>query len=348
MPQKLTIEYVKHFVGEATNGACSVLDDEYINDRHPIRILCKCGTEFARDFHHIKRGQLYCQKCKNDLFSQKYRKSMDDVISEIEKTGCEYVSGEYTNGNSVLTIRCRCGNIFQKKANKFFSGQDRCPECGRKNISISKTRYTVENVQREIAKSGYKIIDPNKYVNANTGVDCVCEKGHRFSLLFSLYLVGCSGCKECANAALRGSNHWNYQGGKSEVLDSLRKAIKPWKEAVKSAYSGKCAVTGEMQGRIDVHHLKPFLEIVDECCKETGIELKENLSDYSSYSQYETLKNAVIKKHTFETGLPICHSIHVKFHNQNKQDATPEQFDDFISKNYGVSLKDILKLPDNG
>lgn len=344
MPQKLTIEYVRDFVENGTNGLCQVLDDKYVNDHTPMRIRCKCGTDFTRDFHHIKRGQFYCSVCKQSEMSRKNRKSMEQVIAEIEQTGCSYVSGDYTNNKSELTIRCRCGNLFQKKAIKFFSGQDRCPQCGKKRLISSKKKYSCADVQSIIAKDGYKIIDEKNYKDSAHKVRCICSQGHEFDLVFGNYLCGKSGCKICANAAMSGSKHWNFQGGKSEVVDSLRKAIKPWKVKIKNAYNGKCAVTGEAPKRLDVHHLCDFLDIIDKCTEETGTKLARNLSDYSDYSEYEALKNAVVGKHTMDIGIPISHSIHAKFHKQYAgKRTTREQFNSFLMENYGVTLNEIMK-----
>lgn len=343
MPQKLTIDYVKDFVKASSNGACCVLDEEYINDRAPLHVRCKCGNVFSRDFHHIKRGQIYCDSCKWATISERNRKPTEQLISEISKTGCEYISGEYINNKSMLTIRCRCGNVFQKRAIKFFSGQDRCQECGKKRLAALKTKYTVDDVQKKISENGYIIIDKSKYIDSAHKVRCVCSKGHEFDLVFGNYLSGKSGCKACASALMSGEKHWNYQGGKADVLDSLRKAIKPWKSDVKSFYHGKCAITGEVPKRLDVHHLEDFRDIIDLCSKETGIELKPQMSDYSNYSDYETLKNAVVSKHNLSTGIAISHSIHARFHKQySGKRTTREQFSDFVLENYGVSLNDVM------
>ena len=343
MPQKLTISSVKEFVKTASDGLCCVLDDEYVNDRSPLKIQCKCGRIFYRDFHHIRRGQLYCDACKWAAASERNRKPVEQLISEIEKTGCSYISGEYVNNKSVLTIRCRCGNVFQKKAIKFFSGQDRCQECGKKLLVAAKTKYTVDDVQKEISKDGYTIVDKSKYIDSTHGVRCLCSNGHEFDLVFGNYLRGSSGCKACAYAAMSGENHWNYQGGKADVLDSLRKAVKPWKSEIKALYNGKCAISGETPKRLDVHHLDNLLDIIDQCSKETGVEFKPQLSDYSDYSDYEKLKNAVISKHSLDVGIAISHSIHAKFHKKYAgKRTTREQFSDFVLENYGVSLDEIM------
>lgn len=344
MPQRLTIEYVKSFIKDKTNGMCEILDSSYTNSSTPLTVQCKCGNIFKRDFHHIQRGQLYCNECKNNLESCQRRKSIEDVIKDINRTGCTYVSGKYVNNNSILKIRCRCGNIFEKRAIKFFSGQDRCPECGNKNISLSKIKYTSNDVEQIISKSGYKMLNKNEYIDTAHKFKCICSKGHEFYLNFGAYLNGKSGCKKCANAMMSGSNHWNYKGGSSEVIDLLRKSLIPWKNEIKSLYGEKCAISKESVKRLDVHHIDNFLDILESCSKELNIDIKDKLSDYDNYSQYEILKNALIEKHNSHIGILISHSIHAKFHNAYLGNRTTrKQFDEFIYSNYGVRLNEILK-----
>lgn len=342
MPQKLTIKYVKQFVKDNTKGECEILDKEYVNNQYKMSIKCKCGNIFLRDFAHIRKGQFYCKDCKKNLFSEMYRADIKDVIQEIRSSGCEYISGDYQNSNSILTIRCRCGNIFKKSMQKFKSGQDRCPECGRKSLIKSKTKYDLDYVKKELLKSGYKVV--GDYVDASYPIKCICSNGHEFELKFSHYLVGHSGCKQCANNMLKGKNNWNYQGGTTEVIDGIRKGLQSWKTEIKNAYGNVCAVTGEKPKRLVVHHLYSFLDIVKECCEELGVELKSRIQDYDSYEEYDNLKNAVIKKHNLQTGIPISQSLHLRFHNKySREKNTPEQFDEFLKENYGISLNDVMK-----
>lgn len=344
MPQKLTIQYVKNFVESKTHGLCNVLDDFYVNSATPLHIRCKCGNEFERDFNHIQRGQLYCTDCVNNSMSERNRKPFESVIKGIEEKGCQYIAGDYINQSSILTLKCRCGNIFKKSAVKFFSGQDQCQECGRRKLADSKRKYTIEDVKREIAKKGYKVVDEAEYVDTVHKIKCVCSNGHEFDLKFGGYLQGRSGCKQCAVSLLSGANNHFYRDGSSDVFDSLRKSVTEWKRNIKSKYDGKCAILGVKPARLDIHHIDNFKNILDECVLETGIQVKKHISDYDDYSEYETLKNAVIEKHKNCSGIAISHSIHQSFHRKySGQRPTKEQFADFIFANYGVRLEEILK-----
>lgn len=342
MPQKLTIEQVKQFVKDNTRDECKILDDEYINSKAKLSVRCKCGNVFQRDFDHIKRGQFYCPECKKRLFSEMYRSEIGQVIEEIHKSGCEYISGEYKNNNSILTIRCRCGETFTKSMAKFKNGQNRCPKCGKESLRKSKRKYDSEFVKKAIKQSGYSII--GEYVDAYTPTKCICSKGHVFDLIFGEYIAGHSGCKQCANDMLKRENCWCYKGGITKVSFGIRESLETWKKNIKEAYGNVCAITGERPKRLDIHHLYSFSDIVKKCCDEMGVELKDKVRDYENYETYDTLRQIIVKKHDVNTGIPISHSIHMKFHSKyGRENNTPEQFDEFLKENYGISLNDIMK-----
>ena len=160
--------------------------------------------------------------------SEKYRNNVENVIKYINNTGCEYISGDYVNGRSLLKIKCRCGNIFEKGFIHFKRGQDRCPQCGAESSRRSKLKYDLDSVQDILSKRGYTLLE-DKYINCQTPLRCQCRRGHITNIVFNQFLAGCSGCKICAYMDISGENSNLYKGGESEVLDDLRKSLKEWK-----------------------------------------------------------------------------------------------------------------------
>ena len=111
-----------------SDGLTKLISEEYINSTTPLLLQCGiCGKVFSRDYDHIKRGRVWCQECAYKIASDEQKLSLGYVKQVIVEHGCEYISGEYINSESKLTIKCACGNIFQKSFHKFMSGQDRCP-----------------------------------------------------------------------------------------------------------------------------------------------------------------------------------------------------------------------------
>lgn len=340
---KKTIEEVREFIKENSDGKCELLSDVYINKRTPLKIKCSCGNVFERKWENLNKNFIQCKDCTNKMRSEKYRASLNDLIEKINSTGCEYISGEYVNGRSLLTIKCRCGKIFKKSYDKFSAGQDRCPDCGNENVCQSKIKYTLEDVQKRISERGYVLLE-KEYLGAHEKMRCKCSKGHEFDLVFSQYLNGCSGCNKCAIVAKSGVNHPNYNGGNSKVIEALRNCIESWRKHIIELYNFECPISGEIE-ELEVHHLQSFSDILDICSKKCGVPIYKKLNQYSNYDDFATLKDTVIEYHNRSTGILLSSNIHSEFHNEyGKENNTPEQFDEYLRKKFNTCLKEVMKI----
>ncbi len=342
MPKKLTIEYVKEFVKEKTDGECEVLSESYINNSTPLQVKCRCGKVFERNFNKLKERDIMCIECSRELSSKRYRKSFDDIIQIINSTGCEYISGEYKNNRSVLTLKCRCGNVFKKSYAKFSEGQDRCPECGKKILINSKIKYDIDFVKKEIAKKGYRIVDEKEYKDNLTPFKCICKRGHLVNIIFLYFLKQQSGCSKCAIIDSRNKANWHYKGGKCRVSDSLRDVANSWKKKIKKSYGNVCAITGEKAERLAVHHLYSYNSLVEEASKNTGIPVLEKLSDYDNQNDFYVLKDELRRINDTQEGIPMLRKIHNEFRSEyGKRNKTPEQFEQFLIDHYNTNLQNI-------
>ena len=342
MPKKLTIEYVKGFVKNKTEGKCEVLSEKYVNNSTPLRIRCGCGKTFERNFNKLREREIMCIDCSRERNSRKFRNNLDDVIQNINSSGCKYISGKYKNNQSVLTIQCRCGNIFQKSYAKFCTGQDRCPKCGNKSLKIKKTKYDIDFVKKELAKKGYSILDEKEYKDNMTPFRCICKRGHFVNIKFLYFLRKESGCAKCAAIDNRNKRNWNYKDGRCNVADLLRDVSNPWKKEIKKSYGNVCAITGKNAERLSVHHLYSFNKLVKEASVETGVPVLEKLSDYDNQDDFYILKDELKRINDSQEGIPMLRKIHNQFHSEyGKQDNTPEQFDQFLKDHYNTNLQNI-------
>lgn len=345
MPNKITIEYVRDFVDKKSNGKCKVLSNTYINDRTKLDLQCSCGNVFSQSYHTIKKSNLICNECRSKERSIRNRESIDSVIKYINSTGCTYISGEYINSSSILTIQCTCGNIFNKKYNDFkYKKQHRCQDCGNKIVSESKIKYTPEYVQEIVNKERGYNIDINSYTTSNRYVPCTCSKGHKFNLRFDWYLRGRSGCRECRLESQKGEGHPNWRGGENEVIDNIRKSIKDWKMEVMAYYGYKCVISGEYTENLVVHHTKAFMIIVNEVSNELNIPVLRKIKDYNNIEVFYKLKDEILKRHIVLDGVVLKKEIHDMYHNiYGRGNNTPEEFDEFLLSNYNLSLDQIRK-----
>lgn len=338
---KKTIEEVREFIKENSNGKCELLSNEYINNKTPLLIRCSCGNIFERKFSNINKNFIQCKECTNKMRSEKYRESIEVVINTINSTGCEYISGKYENERSLLKIRCRCGKIFEKSYAKFISGQDRCPDCGNENVRNSKIKYTVEDIQKRIAEKGYVLLE-KEYLGAQEKMRCRCSKGHEFDLVFSQYLIGCSGCSKCAHIEKSGKNHPNYNGGNSKVSEALRNCIDSWRNEIMKTYNFHCPISGDIDNLV-VHHLESFSDIVKKCSEIANVPIYKKINEYKDYSDFVLLKDTIINYHTGKIGILISKKIHSDFHKKyGTANNTAEQFDEYLKKEFGIRLEDVM------
>lgn len=327
---KHTYEYVKNYINEKSNGECQLLSTEYVNSTTPLALKCKCGNIFYKSFNKCKNGFFVCKDCLNKIRSKKYRNDFQSIIEYINSTGCEYVSGNYTNSNSLLTIRCKCGDLFQKNYTHFKCGQQQCPKCGAESSRQSRFKYNKDDVIKILSKKGITLL--SDYIDSYHYIDCICSKGHKFTTKLQLVLYNKFGCQQCSKEFQIGENANHYKGGESEVLDNFRKIIKGWKVEVAKKYNYVCALTGAKYDCV-VHHLKPFRQIIDESCKELNLPLYRKLKDYSP-EDYKKLESLILKKHTLDVGILLQRKVHKKFHSlYGIRNNTIEQFEEFI-KNY--------------
>lgn len=334
--KKLTYNYVKNYIAEKSNGECELISDKYINSSSPLALRCKCGNIFYKTFNSLKNNFFICKDCMNKLRSQKYRLDIKDVIEYINNTGCKYISGEYTNNNSLLTIKCKCGNIYTRQFAHFKRGEINCKQCANKKTAQAKMKYNINTLKNIVSQKGYEIIG-GEYKTCMTPMDCRCSKGHTFKVKLINALYGNYGCQICQHEYQRGKNHPMYKGGESEVLDNLRKIIKDWKIAIATKYNGKCVLT-DTKGDCVVHHIKSFNTLIKETFDELNLPIYRKLKDYTN-QQWSDINNLFMKKHTMESGILLQRKVHNKFHSlYGKGNNTYKQFYEFVEKYYPHKL----------
>lgn len=339
MPKKATFEDVKKFLKENDiNNECTLLSTEYINSSTPLELKCNlCGRIFERDFSHIKRGRFKCPDCGRKSGGGSNKFSIDNVKKYLQENDinheCTLLSTEYINNSEPLKFRCNiCGREFERDFNHVSRGRFKCPECGML-AGAKKLVYTKEDVAKNIyEKRKYVMIGP--YMNAATPFLVKCEKGHTFYLIYSNFLIGQSGCKECANLALRGSGHPNWKnGGHQETTNVFRHYLDKWKEECLKTANYKCDITGRTDNLV-IHHLYNFSNILKETLSYLNLPLYDKISKYSE-EEKDSIRLELLKRHPVSLGVVLNKEVHQKFHKEyGLFNNTPEQYKEFKEKYY--------------
>lgn len=177
--KKYTYEFIKKFVAE--NSDCELLSTDFKTTTDKLRFRCKCGIEFQTDFHHFRtQNQRQCKFCGRTKASKSRRLSIEEIESRLESLGCRYLSGEYKNRKSDVTILCSCGHTRTSRLNTIladsFSGL--CADCSSERFRGSN-RFTIEQVRKDCEKLGVSL-QSTAYTSMKDPMVFACKCGREF------------------------------------------------------------------------------------------------------------------------------------------------------------------------
>ena len=122
----LNIEYVKNKIEEK---GCKYLDGEYVNSKSKLKILCKCGNVFEKDFNHFKR-QPRCPQCGNTSLKQsKTKYNLKYAIDYYKSKNFMLLENEYKGCHVPMKCKCQNGHIQYKKMLDLKQQKNGCNLC---------------------------------------------------------------------------------------------------------------------------------------------------------------------------------------------------------------------------
>ena len=182
--RKLTYEEVKEYID---NEGYKLLSTEYKNNKTKLKIMCNKNHIFEMKFNSFKSGQR-CPKCNG---TQKL--TYEEVKEYINNEGYELLSTKYINNRTKLKIKCNEGHIFEMNFNNFKDSGARCPYCS------NNAKYKYEEVKEYIESFGYELLS-KEYINNNTKLKIMCDKGHIYETCFKVFKKEFR-CPYCSNNA---------------------------------------------------------------------------------------------------------------------------------------------------
>jgi len=172
---------------------------EYINAHQKITVECDKAHSFDIPWAALSQGA-GCPKCAKDMASLRYRKDFNLVLSDIKSKGIEYVSGEYINGTSKMTLFCPAHGKFQRSYDSVMSSKYPCPKCAKVGAAEFH-RKDLDEIIKNIESYNFKYIS-GKYKNNMSKLKVECDKGHIFSISWANFSKG----KRCPSCAVYGFN----------------------------------------------------------------------------------------------------------------------------------------------
>jgi len=265
---------------------------------------------------------------------------------------------------SFINLQCDyCGKEFSKRQRDYVSEnkyslihKDCCKKCrSLKAKEVNLIKYNVENFN-QLPESRKRLSDSKKipaekvydlfiennltpinfnYIDGKTDIDFICNEHPELGIQqgkYSILARGHSPCKKCGYAKNSGENHHEWKGGISPLHEYLRGKIKSWKKDSFKYYNYKCCITGE-KGKILIHHLYPFYEILQETLNESEITLHPSINEYSE-NELIILESKCLDLHyKYGLGVCLCESIHKLFHHlYGSKRNNKDQFEDFKTR----------------
>lgn len=204
MPRKYTIDAVRAFVSE--NSKSTLLSTEYRNGAEKLLFRCSCGKEFETDFAHFKnQNQRACTTCSRKRRADSRRLTLDTINSRLMDIGCEYVSGEYANRRSNITIKCSCGHLKNARLNTVLTGSfsGLCSECSSEQFH-GQNRLNLDLVAELCASRGLELRS-KIYKNARTPLLVRCSCGREFTTTWnSIQSMDKTRCDKCTGRMSQG------------------------------------------------------------------------------------------------------------------------------------------------
>lgn len=196
--KKYTYDEVKKYIEEESHSGCVLLSDTYNGVKAKLIVKCSCGNNFETTFDAFKNGKKQqCNECGKIINSDKRRLSYQFVKQYIEENSdCKLISEKFTTITDWITLRCKCGELFNTTFTSFKAGKIQCDECT--NISIVERLTLPYDLVKTNVESidGYTLIS-KEYKGSRDKLEIQCPEGHVFFMAYANFFHNGYRCTKC-------------------------------------------------------------------------------------------------------------------------------------------------------
>lgn len=299
------------------------------------RVSVKKGTKIKVKVDDLSHGTHTKVKVKCDYCGEEFEKAYYKYIEQKNKT------------NIQKDACIKCSSIKSKEVlfDKYGVTQNTQIPKVRKKLSENQ-REDENKVREDFKKLGYEIVEEFfNYINDTKKIKFICSKHPEEGVQETNYRVikyHSGGCRKCRYDKISGENCHLWKGGTTPIETYLRDRIGDWKKETMEHDNYICQLSGL---KFDViHHIYPFINIVNETLKETNIENKSSISEYNDI-ELDKLTKQCLDLHK-RYGLGICLNLqlhllyHAKYHKNELINYTT--FEEFNKKYYNGEFDDEL------
>ena len=177
-----TYKYVKNYINKYVYV---LLSKQYINARTKLEVQCSEGHTYKVTWNNFQRGKR-CMKCfRLSGKGGSPTKCLEDIRKELAERGVELLSDTYKNNETLLTLKCERGHVYQSTWLCLQRGGTKCRKCQYEKFGFDR-RADPKSILAYFGKYGYTVLNIQDYKNANdTKLNVMCSKGHKWSVNYS-------------------------------------------------------------------------------------------------------------------------------------------------------------------
>lgn len=307
-------------------------DGEYINYQSSIIYKCKEGHITTRKFSVFRKNP-NCAECESKRRSYRNNNSIQEVCNYVPSKNCQYISGEYVNSNSLLTIKFSCGHTQELPYYAFRNrASNLCYDCAL--IQKGENSRTPQEEFIKIVENEGFVFERfiKEYKGNTTKFEYSCKECGTPNIVSCAWFLKHKYCKNCHKKDWRdsrlGDKSASWKGGNGRLSLFFRRFINDWCVDSLKTTNYKCIITNNPAKT--VHHLYPFYKIVEEFLLSKNISLKTTTKEFSSEELARLIDEFIPFHNSFGLGAPMTKKAHRLFHSVfSTINNTPQQFYEF-------------------
>lgn len=229
-------EAINFMIKDIEETGCLVIDaKDFAGLLTRFDFKCSCGELDNKNYKYLMKNP-YCTACTKIHAYKKPNLTNEEVLEIIEDgSDCYLLSRDYENRNSVLLIKCGCGENFNTYIDRFlYENKRQCNKCGiekrsGENNHLWKGGITTENAKLRQSKE-YRVWRDGVYTRDNFTCQCCgdntggnLQAHHIVSFAENLDKIfnlsnGITMCALCHDFRNYGSFHHAYEARDNDIF----------------------------------------------------------------------------------------------------------------------------------
>lgn len=300
-----------------------------------VKHICNGDKMFYESFDELTDDlkEKYCGAIGK--METRAKKSFIDLINVLNKRGHTLMSEYIDNGKHKILINYNCGHEpYWIRASHYKKGKGYCPMCAKIRASET-TKKQWENMTEE---QRLKDSERKQHQWENMTEEQRKERNRKVKETMTPEKEVQRRAKISATSKGKrsGENSSNWKGGITPIKEHFRKdfiVVVTWFKDAKKRTNYTCELSGKRGGKLEVHHLYSFSEIVEDAHNFQGISIKNTIGDYTQ-EELKLLEDYIAEWHKdFDNAIVLSKEIHKLFHRIYGQgNNTKEQYEEFKTR----------------